>query len=165
MPVKKLVEIPEKVLRQKTARVSAIDQGVKELARDMFDTMYLNNGVGLSANQIGISKRIAVMNPTGKKEDEIVLINPKITGKSGSDVMEEGCLSIPGASGKVKRALEVRVEYTDIGGRTIKATFKGLSARIVQHELDHLNGFLFIDRLNFFRRLSALSRRKKGKEK
>ena len=165
MSILKIVKYPDKVLKCKAITLEDIDASlIKVLAKDMFDTMYLNDGVGLAANQIGISKQIAVMNPTGSKQDEIVLINPEITKKRGMSKMEEGCLSLPGISSEVKRANEVEVKFMDLEGNYKHLKLKGLPARIVQHELDHLNGFLFVDRLNFLKRKTLLKKfGKRGK--
>jgi peptide deformylase len=163
MPVRKITEYPEKVLRNKTQPIDDIDEEVRKLVKDMFETMYLNNGVGLSANQIGVPKRIAVINPTGKKEDELVLINPEIVTRRGTEKMEEGCLSLPGINGEVKRAEEIEVTFLDLNGKECRMKFAGLNARIVQHELDHLNGLLFVNRMGLFKGKHLLRGIKKGR--
>jgi len=164
MSVKRITKFPEKVLLNKTKPISNVDDDLKILIKDMFETMYLSNGVGLAANQIGLTKRVAVMNPTGEKKDELVLINPQIIKKIGNISMEEGCLSVPGLNAEVKRASEVEVEYMDLSGKQIRTNFKGLSAIIVQHEIDHLDGLLFINRLGFLKRTSLLKKINKRKK-
>ena len=152
MSIRSVTKFPEKVLLNKTASVKKIDEGLKALIKDMLDTMYLNDGVGLSANQVGVDIRIAVMNPTGKSGGEIVMINPEITKMEGTASVEEGCLSMPGVSAEVKRALKIEVKFQDMEGRRVRLALEGLPARIVQHELDHLNGHLFIDRVPLLKR-------------
>lgn len=163
MTVRKVTKFPEKVLLNKTAKVKKVDPDLITLAGDMFDTMYVNEGVGLSANQVGIGKRIAVINPTGKKKDELVMINPEITRKEGTDKMEEGCLSMPGVCSEVKRAMAIEVRFLDLEGSAKTLRLEGLPARIVQHELDHLNGHLFIHRVSPLKRSQLIKKYKKGK--
>ena len=160
MVVRKILEFPAKILREKASLVMSVDDDLRVLAKDMLDTMYVNNGVGLSANQIGVSKRIAVMNPTGRKSDELVLINPEITDRKGAATAEEGCLSIPGISAEVKRADEIEISFMGLNGKNNQIRLKGLSARILQHELDHSNGLLFINRVGFLKRKSLLKKLK-----
>jgi len=164
MTVRKVTKFPEKVLLNKTAKVRKVGPELKALARDMFDTMYINEGVGLSANQVGIGKRIAVINPTGRTADEFVMVNPEIIKKEGTDKMEEGCLSMPGVSSEVKRAMAIKVKFLDLEGNTKTLRLEGLPARIVQHELDHLNGNLFIHRISHLKRSQLIKKYKKDKE-
>ena len=163
MAVKKIIKFPEKILLNKTEPVKNIDDSLKAFIEDMFDTMYFNDGVGLSANQVGVPKRIAVMNPSGKKEDALVLINPDIIKKKGCSKAAEGCLSLPGISSDVKRSSQIEVKFMDLEGGAKHLKLEGLSARIVQHEVDHLNGFLFVDRINFLKRKLLLKKMKKAK--
>jgi len=126
------------------------------LVREMIETMLENNGVGLAANQVGVSRRVFVASPTMKRDDVLVLFNPRIIGKSGSVEDMEGCLSLPGITATVRRANTVVVEGWDINGKTQKIKATGLLARIIQHEVDHLNGKLFIHRLPFRERKKLL---------
>jgi len=158
MSTREVTKYPESVLLKKTSIVSTIDGELKSLVKDMFETMYVTQGVGLSANQIGIPKRIAVMNHTGNKEDELVLINPAILRREGSSKMEEGCLSMPGVNFDVKRAEMIEVEFLDLGGNKVRLRMEGLPARIVQHEIDHLNGNVFIDRIPLLKRKSLIKK-------
>ena len=158
MPGRKVVKFPEKGLLSRTAPVRKVDEGIRRLAKDMLDTMYLAEGVGLSANQIGIPKRIAVMNPTGRKADELVLVNPNIIKKEGEAVIQEGCLSMPGISSEVKRAYKIEVKFLDLEGSEKLLSAEGLAARIVQHEIDHLNGRLFVDRLSLIKRKKLIKK-------
>ncbi len=133
----------DEVLRKRSREIEEIDNKIRELALDMIDTMYKYDGVGLAAPQVGILKRIIVIDPgTGPR----VLINPVITKKSGSQTGEEGCLSSPNVFGNVDRPKTVTVEYFDIDGKkqTIKA--EDLEAVILCHEIDHLDGVLFLDK-------------------
>ncbi|NLW47734.1 MAG: peptide deformylase [Firmicutes bacterium] len=135
----------EPVLRQKSREITKITKKIKVLAQDMLDTMYQANGVGLAAPQVGISERIVVIDVgTGP----IVLINPVITKAEGKNRDVEGCLSLPGRNEYVTRAEKVSVVALDLTGKQINLTGEGLLARAFQHEIDHLNGILFIDYLN-----------------
>lgn len=131
------------VLRKKARAVAAVDNSIRRLVDDMFETMYHADGVGLAAPQVGRSLRIVVVDVG---DGPIALINPKVTSASGSVTDIEGCLSIPGASGKVPRAERITVEALDADGRQVLFQADGLLARAVQHEVDHLDGILFVDR-------------------
>ena len=140
---------PAEVLRQSAKKISRIDGSVRKLAQDMLDTMYANNGVGLAAPQIGHSKRLMVIDVAGEDEPRkpIVFINPEIVDVEGELVGTEGCLSFPGVFFEVKRANKVTVKYTNLAGKEQRMTAEGnLLSRAIQHELDHLNGELFIDK-------------------
>lgn len=140
---------PEEVLRDKAKKISRVDASVRKLAQDMLDTMYASNGVGLAAPQVGVSKRMFVLDVAGEDEARkpIVFINPEITSGDGEMVGTEGCLSFPGVFFEVKRFSKVTVKYTNLSGKDVKLTADGnLLSRAIQHELDHLNGELFIDK-------------------
>lgn len=132
------------VLKQISAPVGKIDFKIKKLLDDMKDTMYHAKGVGLAAPQIGISKRIVVID-TGDDKGLIELINPVITAREGKCIDSEGCLSVPNIFGDVERSEKVTVEFTNRYGKKRKIEADGLLARCIQHELDHLEGRLFID--------------------
>ncbi|TET34576.1 MAG: peptide deformylase [Planctomycetota bacterium] len=125
-----------------------LTEKLKKTFREMFAIIYKAKGIGLAGPQVGIPKRFFVINPTGKPEDEQVCINPEITRKEGTLHEEEGCLSFPGLLGKVVRAAKVEIKYTDASGTEHKKTFEGFGARAVQHEIDHLDGVLFITHLS-----------------
>ena len=110
--------------------------------------MYQNKGVGLAANQVGIDKMIAVVNPSGEKEDELVLINPEIIEARGSASLEEGCLSCPGINAQITRAQHIEVRFQDERGASCVVEAEGIFARIIQHEVDHLRGKAIIDRMS-----------------
>lgn len=149
------------VLRKKAQAVKKISEADKQFIADMIETMYAKDGVGLAATQVGVSKRICIVNYTQTRGEELIIINPKILKKSGSCVVEEGCLSVPGINAQVKRAKNLRVVFCDLSGREIKMEAEGLLARIIQHETDHLDGVLFIDRLSFLKRRKILKKLKK----
>jgi len=146
--MRKIRAYPDPVLARRTAAVRRIDEALEKLVVEMFETMYAARGVGLAAPQVGESIRLCVMNPTGKPEGEVILINPVILESSGELNEEEGCLSVPGVRSNVPRAARVRVRAYDRSGREMDLEAEGLEARVVQHELDHLNGRLFFERLN-----------------
>jgi peptide deformylase len=148
----------EDVLKKKTALVDldAMRKDLPKLLKDMWETMYAANGVGLAAPQVGLSLRLAVIDvkPEGKSE-RLVLINPEIVSREGAVVEEEGCLSIPGLYVKTKRHAKVRVRALDADGKPWERTGTGLLARAFEHEVDHLDGKLFIDHLDLVRRLKV----------
>ena len=140
---------PADVLRDKAKKITRVDGQTRKLAQDMLDTMYANNGVGLAAPQVGVSKRMFVLDVSGEEEPNkpIVLINPEIISSSGEMAGTEGCLSFPGVFFEVKRFRKVTVKYTNLSGKEVKLTAENdLLCRAIQHELDHLNGELFIDK-------------------
>lgn len=143
MSVVKIRTLPDPVLRQKAKKVANIDGSVRKLVDDMIDTMRAVSGVGLAAPQIGVSLRIAVIEMPG--EEVITLINPQIIKKQGERMIEEACLSVPGYQGEVKRAVTVKVKAQDRQGREFRIKGEGLMAQALEHEIDHLNGILYID--------------------
>ncbi|HBU69220.1 MAG TPA: peptide deformylase [Elusimicrobia bacterium] len=152
MPQLKIIKYPDPLLKRKCKPVANIDADTISLINNMFETMYAAPGVGLAANQVGSTARICVIDvrPEGKRQP-IVLINPKISAKSGRLNEEEGCLSFPGLQAKVKRYAEVKVEAVNENGMPIVVHGRGdLLSRALQHELDHLDGKVFIDYLPFW---------------
>lgn len=140
---------PEQVLLQKAKKVTTFDSSVRKLANDMLETMYDENGVGLAAPQVGVSKRIMVIDVSGEDEpnEPIVFINPQIIEKEGSLVGLEGCLSFPGVFFEVRRSNRILVKYQNLAGKDVKMTAEGdLLCRAIQHEIDHLDGELFINK-------------------
>lgn len=140
------------VLRQKAKRISIVDDRIRQLARDMVDTMRAANGIGLAAPQVGILLRLIVVEiPEDRDEDQkyhfVILANPEIVKATGEQVGPEGCLSLPGLVGEVRRAAKVVVKGLDLKGKEIRIKAHGLFARALQHEIDHLDGILFIDRV------------------
>jgi len=144
----------DEVLRQPTEPVTEIDGAVQKLIDDMVDTMYAAPGVGLAANQVGVARRLALIDlSVGKRRGELhVLINPEVVETIGDVAQEEGCLSIPDFVETVKRPEGVTVRYIDRNGEERKIFGQALMARALSHEIDHLNGRLFVDRLRGFKR-------------
>jgi len=138
--------LPDTVLRQKARRVKNIDGSIHRLVDDMLQTMHEAPGVGLAAPQVGVSLRLVVIQLP--EEEEIVLINPQIARRTGEVVGVEGCLSIPGYVADVRRAAKVTVKALDLDGKEVRLRGEDLLARALQHEIDHLNGVLFIDHLD-----------------
>jgi len=145
MAVLPMVAYPAPVLRQKAKRVTNIDGAVARLIDDMVETMHEAGGVGLAAPQVGIPLRVAVIELPG--EETIVLVNPKIVKRSGERQVEEGCLSVPGYRGEIQRSVKVIAKGLDSRGREIRIKGEGLLAQVLEHEVDHLNGTLYIDHL------------------
>lgn len=153
MAIRTIRVYPDPVLRTKTARVKKIDGSLDGLIQDMVETMHAAPGVGLAANQVGVSLQLAVIDLSSREDAEdrhplLVFINPEIISQEGAAVEEEGCLSIPDFSEKVKRAAKVRVRAQDRTGKTFEIEAEGLLAKAFQHEIDHLNGLLFVDHLS-----------------
>jgi len=136
---------PDPVLRHKAKRVTKIDEKITQLIDDMIDTMHAAGGVGLAAPQVGVSLRVVVVEMPG--EETIVLVNPEIVKRAGEMEVTEGCLSIPGYRGEIKRAAKVTVKGLDRLGKQIRVKGEGLLAEALEHELDHINGVLYIDHL------------------
>ena len=146
MAIRTIREEGDEILRKKSREVEKIDEKIIEIINDMFETMYKYNGVGLSAVQVGILKRIVVID-TGEEGEKHVLINPEIIKTKGEQEVEEGCLSFPNKFGKTIRPAEVIVTALDENGKKIKIKAKELLAQAICHEVDHLNGELFIDKI------------------
>jgi len=143
MAIYEIVEIGADVLREKAVPVKEITPNIAKLLDNMLETMYAANGVGLAAPQIGVSKRVVVIDVG---DGPLELINPVIVEKEGESIDEEGCLSIPGVTGQVARAAKVKVEALNRHGEKQVIEGEGLLARCLQHELDHLEGILFVDK-------------------
>jgi peptide deformylase len=155
MSVRPIIALPDKRLRLVSEPVGAIDEAVKKLVADMFETMYAAPGVGLAAIQVGVPKRIVTIDATRGEEEKqpVALINPEILWTSEEKaVLEEGCLSIPEFIDEVERPAKVKARFLDLEGRTIEVEAEGLFARVLQHEIDHINGVLFIDHLSKLKR-------------
>lgn len=151
MAILKLQKYGSPILREKASVVSKVDDEIRELVENMIETMYAEGGVGLAAPQVGISKRIIVIDTDEK--GVIVLINPVIVKREGKVKEEEGCLSVPGIYSPVRRSSLITVEATDLVEKKICLTQEGFLAIALQHEIDHLDGYLFIDRLSPAKRL------------
>jgi len=138
------------VLRKKGAPVEEFDDELRDLVRRMVETMIVEEGVGLAAPQVGVSRRVAVVNPEPDNPDTLItLVNPRIVSRSDeTSCIEEGCLSVPGVRSNVTRPAEIELEYQDGEGKKHCVKVDGLVSRIIQHEIDHLDGVLFVDRLS-----------------
>ena len=139
--------LPDPVLRQKAKKISGIDPSIRKLINDMIETMHDANGVGLAAPQVGVSLRLVVICLPEEDAEEIVLINPEVIKRSGERELEERCLSIPGYAGKVKRAVTVMVKARDENWKEVRIKGDELLAQALEHEIDHLSGVLYVDRL------------------
>ena len=146
MTVLRMRIVPEPILRRKAKKVGKIPANMKKLVCDMIDTMNDENGVGLAANQIGSLQKVAVIQ-TPEMEEPLVLINPELVKQEGEREVEEGCLSIPGYRGMVKRSVSVRARALGLDGKVIRINAEELLAQALEHEIDHLNGILYIDHL------------------
>ncbi len=162
--VREIVTYPAEILKKPTEKVDVVDREIRSLIRDMFDTMYQAEGVGLAANQIGVPLRIMVIDTTPKEEApdlKLVLINPELVSSEGKIKYKEGCLSFPGLTVEVERAMKVKVRGLSEEGEEVELELEGFPAIVFQHELDHLDGITFIDRLKGWRRRIALEKYKK----
>ncbi|NLX21240.1 MAG: peptide deformylase [Phycisphaerae bacterium] len=152
MPVKtlpaRIVLYPDPRLRKKCEPITVFDQALADLAQRMLELMHAGNGVGLAGPQVGVCRRIFVANPTGEPADDRVFVNPELSDLMGSVESEEGCLSIPDVHVQVRRARVCRIRACDVTGQPFLLEGEDLSARIWQHETDHLDGRLIIDRMN-----------------
>ena len=147
-----LVKYPDPRLNRPTVEVVDFNDELASNAQEMLELMYSCKGIGLAGPQAGLDRSIVVLNPSGKQEDELVLVNPKIVDSSGECKFEEGCLSFPGIFTKIVRPEQVTCNARLLDGREISFECNGLVARIVQHELDHLDGVLLVDRMSSVQR-------------
>ena len=165
MTVRTLHVLGSPVLRQKARAIRTVDDEVRQLVDDLFETMRAAKGVGLAANQIGVARRVTVVDIGDEDPPPLVLINPVIVERSDEEeTAEEGCLSIPEIFGDVTRSARVVVEALDRDGRKFRADAHGYKARAIQHEIDHLDGILFLDHLSAVKRNLLLSKWKKSRK-
>jgi peptide deformylase len=147
-----ILEFPDERLRKKAAKVQTVDDTIKQLADDMLETMYESRGVGLAATQVNVHQRVIVIDVSDEKDAPLFLINPEIIEKDGIEESEEGCLSVPGFFEKVKRAEHIRVKALNREGKSYEFEARDLLAVCVQHEIDHLDGKLFVDYISPLKR-------------
>jgi peptide deformylase len=147
-----ILEFPDERLRKKAAEVQVVDGKTKKLVDDMLETMYLAKGIGLAATQVNIHQRIVVIDVSEEKDNPLCLINPEIIAKDGIEESEEGCLSVPGFFETVKRAERIKVKALNKDGQPFELEADALLAVCVQHELDHLEGKLFVDYISSLKR-------------
>ncbi len=152
MATLEILQYPDPYLRHKAAPVETVDDEVRALVDDMLETMYAAPGIGLAATQVGIDRRVAVIDVSESKDEPLVLINPELVYPEGSGTCEEGCLSIPGVYEKVTRPACVTLRALDRDGNPYELHVDDLLAVCIQHEVDHLDGRLFIDRLSMLKR-------------
>jgi peptide deformylase len=168
MAVREIVLMGDPILRTEAEEVTAFDDELRELVRDMFETMYHADGIGLAAPQIGQSARVLVIDLRREDHDDdeqIAMVNPRLVWRSEETTKQsEGCLSIPGLEEIVERAAEVRVEGSDPEGNPISLAAEDLLSRALQHEIDHLDGVLFLDRVSPLKRRMLLKKWKKQQE-
>ena len=161
MAILEIKEYGDPILREKALLVEEITSDILNLIKDMAESMYASSGVGLAAPQVGVSKRIITIDED--EEKLLVLLNPEIIKSEGEAVDEEGCLSLPGIYSEVERSSKVTVKALNENGDSIEITKEGLTARALQHEIDHLNGILFIDKIGRMERQILLNKLKKKK--
>ena len=158
-----ILEFPDPRLRKKAAPVERVDDQLRALIDDMFETMYDAPGIGLAATQVDVHQRLLVADVSADKDDPQVFINPVIIEKDGVTITEEGCLSVPGYFEEVERAQHIKVRYLDRDGAEREDEFEGLLAVCVQHEIDHLDGKLFVDYLSEAKRQRIRKKLEKGR--
>jgi len=162
MALLEIKKYPEKILKEKTAYIESIDRDIQCLINDMIETMNAARGLGLAANQVGVLKRLCVIDTREEKSPLVILINPVILEKEGVEESEEGCLSVPGYLPVIKRAAKVSVKGLNREGKPVEIEATGLLARVLQHEIDHLDGLLIIDRISPIKREFFKKRYKKS---
>jgi len=164
MSILEIVEFPHPALKEESSPIEGINPDLEKLARDMIDTMYHAPGSGLAANQVGITRRLIVADDSTSEEEArpIVVVNPKIIEFSDQTIKaDEGCLSVPDFSAEVERAVWVKVVGKDLSGDDVEITAEGWLARVFQHEIDHINGALYLDHIGRIKRQLYIRKRKK----
>jgi peptide deformylase len=152
MALLQILEFPDPRLRTRAQSVTHVDAELRTLIDDMFETMYAAPGIGLAATQVNVAKRVLVIDLSEKRDQPLALINPEVLERTGIEETEEGCLSVPGYFDKVTRAEKIRVRALDRDGKQIEFAAEGLLAVCIQHEIDHLDGKLFVDYLSELKR-------------
>tara|TARA_B100000513_G_scaffold186940_1_gene109052 strand:- start:186 stop:683 length:498 start_codon:yes stop_codon:yes gene_type:complete len=152
--IRKILKFPDQDLRIKAKPVETFDEELKTLTDDMFETMHSVNGIGLAATQIGVAKQVAVIDISPEKNEPLVIVNPKIQilDPSKKEDYDEGCLSVPGFFETISRPSDIKLSYQDLNGKKQEIKPEGLLTKVVQHELDHLNGRLFVDHISELKR-------------
>lgn len=165
MSIRSLHLLGSPVLRERAKPVSKVDDTVRQFVDDLFDTMHAAKGVGLAANQVGVALRVAVVDVGEETPDPLVLINPVVTPRGELvETAEEGCLSIPDIFAEVDRPVDITLEAVDRDGKPYAMDISGYKARAVQHEVDHLDGVLFLDHLTAVKRASLLSKWRRARK-
>ncbi|MEZ7910291.1 MAG: peptide deformylase [Propionivibrio sp.] len=153
-----ILRFPDPRLHKVAAPIATIDDGIRRLAQDMAETMYEAPGIGLAATQVDVHQQLIVIDTSETRDALLVLINPKILAREGAQVGEEGCLSVPGIYDKVERAERVTVRYLDLDGQTQTLSADGLLAVCIQHEMDHLQGKVFVEHLSMLKQMRIKSK-------
>lgn len=164
MAILPILEVPDPRLRRISQPVAEITDDIRALIADMFETMYAANGVGLAATQVAVSQQVLVADMSDERNQPLALINPQIVERAGSQVYQEGCLSFPGIFADVTRALKVKVKAHDVDGKERVLDIEGPLAVCVQHEMDHLEGKVFVDYLSSLKRTMLLKRMEKQRK-
>lgn len=165
MAILNILEYPDPRLRNQAQKVTVFDEALAQLGRDMLETMYASSGIGLASIQVNEPRRVFVMDISENGDAPLVLVNPRILEKRGEQVYQEGCLSFPGIYADVKRAGWIHAEYEDVEGHTHQREIDGLEAVCIQHEIDHLDGKVFVDYLSPLKRSMLLKRMEKHRRK
>ncbi len=154
MAIRKILKFPDQDLRIKAKPIETFDEELKTLTDDMFETMHSVNGIGLAATQIGVAKQVAVIDISPEKNEPLVIVNPEIQilDPSKTEDYDEGCLSVPGFFETISRPSDIKLSYQDLSGKKQEIKPEGLLTKVVQHELDHLNGRLFVDHISELKR-------------
>lgn len=163
MAILQILEYPNPRLRTRAETVVEVDETIRQLIDDMLETMYDALGIGLAATQVDVHKRVLVADVSAEHDDPRCFINPEILDEEGAEVTEEGCLSVPGVYDRVERAERIRVRALDRNGQPFEADLDGLLAVCVQHEIDHLDGKLFVDYLSDLKRRRIRKRLEKSR--
>ena len=153
MPLLPILRFPDPRLKTVAVPVEKIDDGIRRLARDMAETMYEAPGIGLAATQVDVHQQLIVIDASETRDELLVLVNPQLVESDGSQVCEEGCLSVPGIYDKVERAEHVVVRFLDLNGKTQTVEADGLLAVCLQHEMDHLQGRVFVEHLSLLKQM------------
>jgi peptide deformylase len=164
MVVRPIRTVPDPILRQRAKRIKKFDKSIQKLISDMRETLIAANGVGLAAPQVGVSLRLIVISITVKDQEneEYCIINPEVVRRTGERMVREGCLSIPDYIGEIKRSEQVRVKGLDASGKELRLRAEGLLAQALEHEIDHLNGVLYVDHLESQDKLKKIEPEKEG---
>jgi peptide deformylase len=167
MAIREILKYPHPTLKKRCEKVDCIDDNLRTLIQDMIETMYSSNGIGLAACQVGVPRRVVVLDvsPMDPEKSVFVLINPEVTGGEGEVDFEEGCLSVPECTEKIKRQAKVCVKGRSPEGKEIEVTGEGILAVALQHEIDHLDGILILDRISRLKRELYRNKLKKEKKK
>ena len=154
MAIRKILKFPDQDLRIKAKPIESFDDELKTLTDDMFETMHSVNGIGLAATQIGVAKQVAVIDISPEKNEPLVIVNPaiQILDPSKTEDYDEGCLSVPGFFEKISRPSDIKLTFQDLNGKKQEIKPEGLLTKVVEHELDHLNGRLFVDHISELKR-------------